>query len=86
MNTSEENSLFNQLFELPFKAALIRCLDEQRQPLSYASGFTAEKAKNFEELDSFPSNTLLTVGDKLYVVGFPYGFSAHGANQPPQSY
>jgi len=35
-----------------------------------------------EEQDAFPGNTLLTVGDKLYVVGFPYGFSAHGAGQP----
>jgi hypothetical protein len=27
-------------------------------------------------------NTLLTPGDKLYVVGFPYGFSSAGAKQP----
>lgn len=47
MNNSEENSLFNQLFELPFKAALIRCLDEQRQPLSYASGFIRREGEKF---------------------------------------
>lgn len=30
----------------------------------------------------FPSNTLLVPGDKLYLVGFPYGFSANGSEQP----
>jgi hypothetical protein len=35
-----------------------------------------------EENDAFPGNTLLTPGDKLYIVGFPYGFSAQGAEQP----
>jgi hypothetical protein len=35
-----------------------------------------------EESDVFPQSTLLTCGDKLYVVGFPYGFSATGADSP----
>ena len=35
-----------------------------------------------EQHDVFPSNTLLTAGDKLFVVGFPYGFSVRGAEQP----
>jgi hypothetical protein len=30
----------------------------------------------------FPGNTLLVPGDKLYLVGFPYGFSAQGSEQP----
>ncbi|HTR01281.1 MAG TPA: trypsin-like peptidase domain-containing protein [Candidatus Acidoferrum sp.] len=29
-----------------------------------------------------PTTTLLAPGDKLYVVGFPYGYSSHGAAQP----
>lgn len=184
--------LLNQRFELPFKAVLIRCLDEQYQPITHASGFIRREGEKLflytcwhvvtgydrndlrignqlpnraflsielqavdkkqpgieaigglqtltiplyntevspreplwlqdkrhiphpdlnavrlfvpfwydavrielpnglgvsdiqviEEQNAFPSNTLLTVGDKLYVVGFPYGFSAHGANQP----
>lgn len=35
-----------------------------------------------EESNVFPSNTSLTTGDKLYVVGYPYGYSAFGAQQP----
>lgn len=35
-----------------------------------------------DENDVFPGNTLLTPGDKLYIVGYPYGYSAHGAKQP----
>ena len=184
--------LLNQRFELPFKAVLVRCLDENKQPLNHASGFIRRESDKLflytcwhvvtgydrnelkvsnrlpnraflsielqasdkkqpgvevigglqtlvlplyntalspkeplwfqdkrhvphpdlnsiqlfvpfwhdavkialptdlsvsdvqvvEENDAFPSSTLLTVGDKLYVVGFPYGFSAHGASQP----
>lgn len=39
-------------------------------------------AQVIEEEDAFPVDTMLTVGDRLYVVGFPYGFSAHGVDQP----
>lgn len=35
-----------------------------------------------EESNVLPQSTLLTCGDKLYVVGFPYGFSATGADSP----
>jgi len=34
------------------------------------------------DADVFPSDTMLVTGDKLYVVGFPYGFSTYGAQQP----
>ena len=34
-----ERPLFDQRFELPFKAVLIRCLDEHKRPLNHASGF-----------------------------------------------
>jgi hypothetical protein len=30
----------------------------------------------------FPGNTLLSVGDKVYVVGYPYGYSPVGGDQP----
>ena len=30
----------------------------------------------------FPPDTLLAPGDKLYIVGFPYGYSSHGMSQP----
>lgn len=45
-------------------------------------GLCVSDLQVIEEQDAFPSNTMLTVGDKLYVVGFPYGFSAHGTGQP----
>lgn len=187
-----EIPLFNKRIELPFKAVLVRCLDEQQHPLNHASGFVRRESGGLflytcwhavtgydrndlkvgnrlpnraflavemqnadarqagvevisgrqsillplydttkapkepiwlqdnrhvphpdlnaikifvpfwhdaikialpenvrmseiqvlEESDAFPGNTLLTVGDRLYVVGFPYGFSAHGAEQP----
>jgi hypothetical protein len=35
-----------------------------------------------EKENVFPQNTLLTVGDKLYIVGYPYGYSAAGDTQP----
>ena len=35
-----------------------------------------------DESNVFPGNTNLIVGDKLYVVGYPYGFSAFGGEQP----
>jgi hypothetical protein len=35
-----------------------------------------------EKENFFPGNMELTVGDKLYVVGYPYGFSAAGKMQP----
>ena len=35
-----------------------------------------------EEENAFPGNTLLTVGDRIYVVGFPYGYSPVGEEQP----
>jgi hypothetical protein len=35
-----------------------------------------------EESDVFPQTTLLTCGDKLYIVGFPYGYSATGSDKP----
>ena len=34
------------------------------------------------ETDIFPSDSLLLAGDKLYVVGYPYGYSAGGAHRP----
>jgi len=35
-----------------------------------------------EEVNVFPQTTLLSCGDKLYVVGFPYGYSTTGADRP----
>ena len=35
-----------------------------------------------EEDNVFPGDTLLSVGDKTYVVGYPYGYSSFGAEQP----
>lgn len=35
-----------------------------------------------EESDVIPTGQMLEVGDKLYVVGYPYGYSAGGSGQP----
>jgi hypothetical protein len=50
--------------------------------LPLPDGARTSTVQIIEENEFFPANTLLTVGDKLYVVGFPYGYSSVGAQQP----
>ena len=40
------NPHFNQRFELPFKAVLLRVLDEGRRPLIHASGFIRKEGND----------------------------------------
>lgn len=50
--------------------------------LPLPQGVSTSDVQVIEEDDVFPQTTLLTCGDKLYIVGFPYGYSATGADKP----